>query len=158
MTCSPATQPSGRGSTPARPSLTWKPPGSPSCKNFKRRARSSGCTAEEVLLYLGVDALNNIREVRFGVERKKPHILVFASGTKTGGGSGFETMVRAARTSPPILDAWIGAVITNHFDGGVWQRPGLWDPRGILGRSLPARGTETWSSISTLIMSCSPAG
>ena len=55
---------------------------------------------------------------------KKPHsnILVFASGTKTGGGSGFETMVRAARTRPPILDAWICAVITNHFEGGVWHK------------------------------------
>ena len=51
-----------------------------------------------------------------------PNILIFASGTKTGGGSGFETMVRAARTSPPILDAWICAVITNHFAGGVWQK------------------------------------
>ena len=52
----------------------------------------------------------------------KPNILVFASGTKTGGGSGFETMVRAARTRPPILDAWIGGVVTNHFDGGVWRK------------------------------------
>ncbi len=52
----------------------------------------------------------------------KPNILIFASGTKTGGGSGFETMVRAARTSPPGLDAWICAVITNHFDGGVWHK------------------------------------
>jgi phosphoribosylglycinamide formyltransferase-1 len=51
-----------------------------------------------------------------------PHILVFASGTKTGGGSGFEAMVRAARARPPILDAWICAVITNHFAGGVWNK------------------------------------
>jgi len=51
-----------------------------------------------------------------------PNMLIFASGTKTGGGSGFETMVRAARTSPPILDAWICAVITNHFEGGVWHK------------------------------------
>ena len=56
------------------------------------------------------------------MEKTHPNILVFASGTKTGGGSGFETMVRAARTRPPILDAWICAVITNHFDGGVWQK------------------------------------
>jgi len=53
--------------------------------------------------------------------KKNPHILVFASGTKTGGGSGFENMVRAARSSPPILDASIAAVITNHFEGGVWR-------------------------------------
>jgi phosphoribosylglycinamide formyltransferase-1 len=51
-----------------------------------------------------------------------PNILVFASGTKTGGGSGFETMVRAGRTKPPILDASICAVITNHADGGVWHK------------------------------------
>ena len=56
------------------------------------------------------------------MEKTQPNILVFASGTKTGGGSGFETMVRAARTRPPILDASICGVITNHFDGGVWQR------------------------------------
>jgi phosphoribosylglycinamide formyltransferase 1 len=56
------------------------------------------------------------------MEKAHPNILVFASGTKTGGGSGFEKMVRAARTQPPILDARICAVITNHFDGGVWRK------------------------------------
>jgi phosphoribosylglycinamide formyltransferase-1 len=56
------------------------------------------------------------------MQKTPPNILVFASGTKTGGGSGFETLVRASRTSPPILDAWICAVVTNHFGGGVWQR------------------------------------
>ncbi len=56
------------------------------------------------------------------MKKTKPNILVFASGTKTGGGSGFETMVKAARTRPPILDAWICVVITNHFEGGVWQK------------------------------------
>lgn len=56
------------------------------------------------------------------MEKSQPNILVFASGTKTGGGSGFETMVRAARTQPPILDALICAVVTNHADGGVWRK------------------------------------
>ena len=56
------------------------------------------------------------------MEKTQPNILVFASGTKTGGGSGFEIMVKAARTQPPILDASICAVITNHADGGVWHR------------------------------------
>jgi phosphoribosylglycinamide formyltransferase-1 len=51
-----------------------------------------------------------------------PYVLVFASGTKTGGGSGFEALVRASRARPPILDAWICGVVTNHADGGVWQR------------------------------------
>ncbi len=31
-------------------------------------------------------------------------------------------MVRASQTRPPILDAWICAVITNHFEGGVWHK------------------------------------
>ena len=56
------------------------------------------------------------------MEQTHPNILVFASGTKTGGGSGFETMVRASRLRPPILDADICAVITNHFEGGVWHK------------------------------------
>lgn len=54
--------------------------------------------------------------------KKTPTILVFASGTKTGGGSGFETMVRASQAKPPILEARICAVITNHFEGGVWHK------------------------------------
>jgi len=53
---------------------------------------------------------------------KPPHILVFASGTKTGGGSGFETLVRATRTKPPVLEARICGVVTNHPEGGVWQK------------------------------------
>ncbi len=56
------------------------------------------------------------------MKRTTPSILVFASGTKTGGGSGFETMVRAAQATPSVLDAWICGVVTNHFGGGVWQR------------------------------------
>ncbi|MFZ2089788.1 MAG: formyltransferase family protein [Desulfobaccales bacterium] len=54
--------------------------------------------------------------------RLSPHVLVFASGTKTGGGSGFETLVRAARTRPPVLHAFICGVVTSQPDGGVWQR------------------------------------
>ncbi len=54
--------------------------------------------------------------------RIKPNILVFASGTKSGGGSGFAGLVRASRSSPPLLDAWICGVVTNHFDGGVWRK------------------------------------
>jgi phosphoribosylglycinamide formyltransferase-1 len=56
------------------------------------------------------------------MKKTDPSILVFASGTKTGGGSGFETMVKAARMRPPILEARICAVITNHFEGGVWHK------------------------------------
>jgi phosphoribosylglycinamide formyltransferase 1 len=56
------------------------------------------------------------------MEKADPYVLVFASGTKTGGGTGFETMVRASRTTPPTLNAWICGVITSHPDGGVWQK------------------------------------
>ena len=56
------------------------------------------------------------------MKKTNPSILVFAYGTKTGGGSGFETLVRATRAKPPILDAWICGVVTNHFDGGVWRK------------------------------------
>jgi len=56
------------------------------------------------------------------MNRISPHVLIFASGTKTGGGSGFEVLVRASRAKPPILDAYICGVVTNHADGGVWQR------------------------------------
>ena len=56
------------------------------------------------------------------MEQTTPNLLVFASGTKTGGGSGFETLVRASRTRPPVLDAWICGVITSHPEGGVWQK------------------------------------
>jgi len=54
--------------------------------------------------------------------KKTPRILVFASGTKTGGGSGFETLVKATQTKPPVLDAQVCGVVTNHPEGGVWQK------------------------------------
>jgi phosphoribosylglycinamide formyltransferase 1 len=56
------------------------------------------------------------------MEKTHPNILVFASGTKTGGGSGFETLVKATQVKPSVLDARICAVVTNHFEGGVWRR------------------------------------
>ena len=56
------------------------------------------------------------------MKRIKQYVLVFASGTQTGGGSGFEKMVQASRARPPLLDAWICGVITNHVDGGVWHK------------------------------------
>jgi phosphoribosylglycinamide formyltransferase-1 len=56
------------------------------------------------------------------MKKTTPNILVYASGTKTGGGSGFETMVRATRAKPPLLEARICGVVTNHSAGGVWQK------------------------------------
>jgi len=56
------------------------------------------------------------------MKKAKPYVLVFASGAKTGGGTGFEALVKASRSTPLILDAWVCGVITNHADGGVWRK------------------------------------
>jgi phosphoribosylglycinamide formyltransferase-1 len=59
---------------------------------------------------------------------QKPQLIVFASGTATGGGSGFENLVNASRLrqgsgeAMPNLDADIVAVVSNHEHGGVRQR------------------------------------
>jgi phosphoribosylglycinamide formyltransferase-1 len=49
-------------------------------------------------------------------------VLVFASGDDKGGGSGFQELVEFSRTNPPVLDAQIIAVISNHQHGGVRRR------------------------------------
>ncbi|KKW19766.1 MAG: hypothetical protein UY63_C0006G0008 [Parcubacteria group bacterium GW2011_GWA2_51_10] len=50
----------------------------------------------------------------------KPKLIVFASGTKDGGGSGFENLVHASWDG--ILDAEIVAVVSNNEHGGVHER------------------------------------
>src|SRR5262249_26690640 len=50
----------------------------------------------------------------------RPKIIVFASGTKDGGGSGFENLVNAIKMEE--LDADIVAVVSNHENGGVRTR------------------------------------
>lgn len=50
----------------------------------------------------------------------KPKLIIFASGTKDSGGSGFEKLVEADCRG--VLDADIVAVVSNHEQGGVWQR------------------------------------
>lgn len=50
----------------------------------------------------------------------KPELLVLASGSKDGGGSGFENLVNASRNG--VLDGDIGAVISNISGGGVEER------------------------------------
>lgn len=50
----------------------------------------------------------------------KPKLIIFASGTKDGGGSGFECLVNA--TKDGVLDADIVAVVSNYEHGGVRQR------------------------------------
>ena len=54
--------------------------------------------------------------------KRKLRVLVLASGDKTGGGSGFQELVEFSRTTPPVLDANIVAVVSNHEDGGVFKR------------------------------------
>jgi phosphoribosylglycinamide formyltransferase-1 len=49
-------------------------------------------------------------------------VLVFASGDEKGGGSGFQELVEFSRTNPPVLDAQIVGVISNHPHGGVHKR------------------------------------
>jgi len=48
---------------------------------------------------------------------EKPKLLVFASGSKDGGGSGFKELIDNVRTG--ILDAEIVGVVSNHANGGV---------------------------------------
>ena len=49
----------------------------------------------------------------------KKRILVFSSGKAKGGGSGFKELVEFSRTNPPILNAEIVGVVSNHEYGGV---------------------------------------
>lgn len=51
------------------------------------------------------------------MSKPKPGILVFASGTKDGGGSGFENLVNKTRDNN--LNMKIIGVVSNHKDGGV---------------------------------------
>ena len=56
----------------------------------------------------------------------KPKLIIFASGKRSGGGSGFENLVHATRLRPgsgeASLDADIVAVVSNHERGGVHER------------------------------------
>ncbi|MFZ2593485.1 MAG: formyltransferase family protein [Minisyncoccia bacterium] len=54
--------------------------------------------------------------------KSQPKIVVFATGTKDGGGSGFENLVRATEGKDAVLDAEIVAVVSNIRDGGVQTR------------------------------------
>ncbi len=47
----------------------------------------------------------------------QPRLIIFASGTKTGGGSGFRELVRQSQTG--VLQAEIAAVVSNRAQGGV---------------------------------------
>ncbi len=64
----------------------------------------------------------------------KPKIVVFASGSKDGGGSGFEKLVENMRSG--VLNADIVGVVSNHEHGGVRERadrlgiPFVYSPKG----------------------------
>ena len=47
---------------------------------------------------------------------QKPKLIIFSSGTKTGGGSGFENLVKAEKSGE--LSADIVAVVSNNAEGG----------------------------------------
>ena len=71
-------------------------------------------------------------------------ILVFASGDPKGGGSGFQELVEFSRTNPPVLDAQIVGVISNHPDGGVRRRAdGLHVPFEYWPGPFDAKGYQT---------------
>ena len=50
----------------------------------------------------------------------RPKVLVFASGTASDGGSGFENLVLASRGG--LLEADVVGVVSNHLNGGVNAR------------------------------------
>lgn len=83
---------------------------------------------------------------------KKPKLIVFASGTKDKGGSGFENLVKS-----PDLDADIVAVVSNHEHGGVRERaerlgipfiyfPGPYDAKAY--RKIVADAGAEWVALS----------
>ncbi len=72
-------------------------------------------------------------------------ILVFASGDEKGGGSGFQELVEFSRTNPPVLDAQIIGVISNHPQGGVRKRAdALHIPFGYWAGPFDAKGYRTF--------------
>ncbi|OGY90957.1 MAG: hypothetical protein A3B31_03065 [Candidatus Komeilibacteria bacterium RIFCSPLOWO2_01_FULL_53_11] len=85
----------------------------------------------------------------------KPKLIIFASGTKTGGGSGFENLVRSTRDGE--LNAEIVAVVSNHEHGGVRERadrlgiafvhfPGPWITENY--REIVERSSAEWVALS----------
>ncbi|MCA9351798.1 hypothetical protein KC866_00160 [Patescibacteria group bacterium] len=50
----------------------------------------------------------------------KKTLMVFASGTETGGGSGFQVLAKSAQKG--IIDGDIVAVVSNHAYGGVKEK------------------------------------
>jgi len=61
-------------------------------------------------------------EIEMELSDRIPRVLIFASGDEKGGGSGFEELVEFSRTNPPVLEAQIIGVVSNHDHGGVCKR------------------------------------
>lgn len=70
----------------------------------------------------------------------RPRVIVFASGTPEGGGTGFENLVKHSRGGD--LDADIVAVVSNHEHGGVRSRA---DRLGV--RFVYFDGSQTYQEI-----------
>jgi folate-dependent phosphoribosylglycinamide formyltransferase PurN len=68
------------------------------------------------------------------MQNSSKKIIVFASGTKDGGGSGFENLVMATRDGR--LSGEIVAVVSNHENGGVRSRA---DKLGVKFIHFPAK-------------------
>ncbi|MBP7061028.1 MAG: hypothetical protein KBA91_03575 [Candidatus Moranbacteria bacterium] len=76
---------------------------------------------------------------------RKPRILIFASGSATGGGSGFAKMVELSRGTDPVLDADIVGVVSNHGGGGVAVKASsLRVPFGHWTGPFTAEGYRQW--------------
>ncbi|MFB3883986.1 MAG: formyltransferase family protein [Thermodesulfobacteriota bacterium] len=72
-------------------------------------------------------------------------VLVFASGDEKGGGSGFQELVEFSRTNPPVLDAHIVGVVSNHPNGGVRKKAdGLHIPFEYWSGPFDAKGYRTF--------------
>jgi phosphoribosylglycinamide formyltransferase 1 len=55
------------------------------------------------------------------INMSKPKVIVFASGSKDGGGSGFENLVVQSRENPKV-NFKVVAVVSNHEHGGVREK------------------------------------
>ena len=55
-------------------------------------------------------------------KKEKPKIIVFSSGTKDGGGSGFENLVLKSREGDSKINYEVVVVVSNHKNGGVRER------------------------------------
>lgn len=95
----------------------------------------------------------------YSISVNRPRLLIFASGTASGGGSGFENLVTSSD-----LDADIVAVVSNHDTGGVRKRADrlgvpfvYFDPKkhtnilknvGVLYRQVVQKSRAEWVALS----------